>query len=230
MRIALVACIAVCLPAPGLSAPRPTTPVDNPYTPHPLAGPFSSVAGWCTALAARVDETTGVHWTCVPMYEHLVSSGPTRAGSAQLVPIVPDTGGATPICVLVVPHGHQLWADEASELPCMPPPGHKSNVRAVEIEELAWRDVIASVPGNELVLRYAIDRANVDGDDVTRAMILCGAGASGKPRCTSSIPVESDYDWATQYHPTISAGGLLRFKIVSHYAEPDDHVYPLRFP
>ena len=221
MRVLVVVVVAVCHSAFA-------APIDNPYTPHLLAGPFSSVEAWCTALATHVDADTGARWTCVPAYDHLVSSGPTRAGSAQLVPIVPSPDGA-PICVLIVPHGTQLWADEASELPCMPPVGRKTNVHAVEIEELAWRDLIASVPGEELVMRYTVDRANVDGDAVTRTMVVCGAGASGKPRCTS-IPIESDYDWSTQYHPTISADGRLRFRIESHYTSPDDHVYPLRFP
>ncbi len=152
----------------------------GPFTPRPPAGPYRSIADWCSDLARRSNDVARAEWEkeagddanvdgyvyesdpslgCVAAYAPMVTSGPTRVGpsggaitAAELVPMHGGNGkGWSTGCALVLHTGDRLWAAE-DVMPCLPSPDEEGSVyQTIAVDELAWDDRIDRAPHGEAV-------------------------------------------------------------------------------
>jgi hypothetical protein len=140
-----------------------------------------------------------------------------------------------PDSTIVIHTRGQFWAAE-NMFTC-----RTADLRAgfddIEIDEIAWRDIIDRVPegmaiGPELIVTTSYVRNTGGGVTVyAEDMIVCGIGASGRPRCTPRIPVSLTALSAFVISPTISRTGLLRFALRVTHDEgtiDDDYLSKLR--
>jgi hypothetical protein len=247
------------LPAPPGSPPARLP--DGPYATHALQGPYASKAAWCEDLVKRARDAFVREIGSPPddedaprgclSHRELVTRGPTRLGpggrAITAVELAPYGNEQTwgPSCALVLTTARGLYAAEDA-LHCRPPPGESSIVSEIAIEELAWVDLVGSRPGealgNELVVKVTEVRAFPavpGGKELTTKMIVCGAGASGVPRCTTSIPIRRHVDGLhdVDYKPTVDDTGILHFAVEDRgdTMDPDqlaqfERKHPLRFP
>jgi hypothetical protein len=223
------ACTSPATPVANRShAPRAVTP--GPFAPVELVGPFASVDAYCADAARRANDA----WRAEarePPEEPLgcvrdakvADFGPTLAGpsggvmtAAELV--VVDASHDTiwgPECSIIVHAVDSVWAAE-NAFPC-----RMANLGTtfewIVIDELAWHDVIDRAPagtaiGPELVVKMSFTRYTGGGVMATgQDMVVCGIGASGKPRCTPQIPMRLEALSTVVTLATISRTGTLRF-------------------
>lgn len=246
------ACASTATPHPPIEPAKPPVVVETgPFAPHALAGPYDTIAAWCADLAQRMVAKQRAAWKtdggtdddfvvsddkfgCLD-HRPIVTTGATQIGAsgglltaAELLPFQetedPNYG---PECALVLHAGAAIWVDEADVTRCLPRAGAHTIFKYVDVEKLAWSDVIDGAPGRELVLVVSSRRATAqmgDATDITRRdQIVCGVGASRIPRCTPGIPMHvQSYVSDREYGPTISRHGVLRFTVEDHGYEMFD--------
>jgi hypothetical protein len=209
-------------------APRAVTP--GPFAPVELVGPFASVDAYCADAARRANDAWRAE-SGEPPEEPLgcvrdakvADFGPTLAGpsgglmtAAELV--VVDTAHDVnwgPECSIVIHVGGRVWAAEKAFACRVEGLGH--TFEWIVIDEMAWHDVIDRAPegtaiGAELVVKMTFTRYTGGGVMATgQDMVVCGIGASGKPRCTPAIPMRLEALSTVETSATISRTGMLRF-------------------
>jgi hypothetical protein len=184
------------------STPAARAVAADPLAPRPLPGPWVDGAAACAAAIAATPAGDALQRTCAAHAPFAASTSVDLAPpfrSADVV-VIAERGGVAPLdrCVVVVSTARGYWL-ASDERVCHGPVGTGHDVVGLEVAATERGGVVrVETKLTERVL--TMDRGP-HGGRVERSLVrtsddvlLCGAGASGRPSCTPPLPlVRSDW-------------------------------------